>query len=1359
MTTETELVEDEEKTLDELLREARRLNPDLTREDFVRSLRVAAVKRGAEAVGGLIKRVFPKPAPDVSAEQARLDKLRPEPAPEPESEAARNAKSLRQLKGVLERLEVGKEALGKGQVVAGQVQREREEAERVRRGVPLGQLPLTEQEQAAVERGELGGPAEGPSIAKLGIVAGSPLVVGLIGAGAPALAAKLPVLSAFLLEGVAEETGLIPGRPVGRAIEFVTEPMKRNLEDLGVPEGAAGIISELVMMGAIGKAPTGQRTAGELFTAARNLSKEDVAKTLDAVKNVVVRGEAGRVRLPGARLPEGEPGVLMPKVAPLEEVIALGEAFERDIPRRIGEMAAKVPIVRGGISLLSGASARARGKPLAEAWIAWNRTLESTEAAVKVGMSHVRKLGNPFKLGKGGQVLGIKVGFPDGWTGPKTRHISDVMQWWGVAYKGTAEQTRFVRRAWRLLDEAVARYEAVGGEVRKLGVEKVGGHWFPRQVFSKRGIDLLNKAARGGGLGGKPRAATRPRIFEFAEQGVRNGIDYNNDPLAVLETTLNAIGRATVDQQLINVAARQGRTALSLVSTELKAVSARSGQQYRWADRVLGYAKGSVRGRPSAPVLRGSRIYGEPSRELLEIVDGIKAANELTGAARKTALAGFRNRAETIRNDSLRAWNEARTAVRTQRETMAGAGVLPGAAFGRAEEAIAVQQVGRQLPGLGGKIFTAEDADFLLKHWADLPGPVPRTAAAISGVVRFGQTAIDPGFWLIQGLGPLGYDLANLARGRPTAIWAKGVYRSLEALVTAKGHQAYLANLYRKNPARMERFARYVGGISWSEYTEAAREGGLLMKVPIVRPVARKAAQFFDGYLNVAMLETWGAVEGLARGNPKKLEQLGAFVRNLSGTLSARRLGQTPTQQMVEGGFLLYAPRYRRAGIALTIDAMRAFLEPTSLRARESLAGLAGIAAATHAMYIGTAKATGMSDEDIIEGLKPWSGGKHLSVQIGGRNIGIGGVHRSVVNTIGRLARTTIESPDDFLNWMPADWNDNPLLRVGRSQGAPGPGIAYDVLSGETYLGEPIQDWSDLGMVGEELLPFWLSAGLDGEGDIWDRALGATAEFMGLRAYPVNPWQQMDHEIDGMGFMNSLGEPLSRYRDLTLPQKIEAEERNEEIKNLLVQAEKRGRGVYAEINTLSKERIQRLEWAAFTLESTGPSQDSLRRYADSIKNTKADIAGSTNRAYERAGVDAREDENADLKIYHDFLEHIAPAVAPDGLIDGETYGQLSKDFRDIVGPKVTEEVLNPQLTADRDPQVQQWEKWDAGFSDSGYYDLPEGKERLRFREMHPEWDAIGYLMGRFSSFRTRDARNLVKKWFPLWMRGDSIRVP
>jgi hypothetical protein len=1045
---------------------------------------------------------------------------------------------------------------------------------------------------------------------------------------------------------------------------------------------------------------------------------------------------------------------MMPEVPRLQETLKTGEAFQPDLPRRVAEAVSPIPGAKGTMNIVFGPSATARGNPLAEAWIGWKRIVENFDSSVKLGMTRVRSVRNPFVIDKTGTVMNVEARFPEGWTGPTTQHISDVMSWWGTIFHGTAAQDAWVRTQWRLLDEAVTRYKAVGGKVRDLGLEKIGGHYYPRQVFDKKGIEVLQRS-RGRGLGGKPSAAVKPRLYDFASQGTANGINYNLDQPAVLETTLSAISRATADQELISVVAPRGKTALSLVPAELKTTSAQAGREYTWSQRVLNYVKGNVRGRPAEPIFRPSAIYGKPSMALTDLVGKVKAANNLTGATRKAVIRNLVDEAQVFRDNAMRAWNQAKTAVRARRESMATTGALPGKYFGRpGEEMIAVRQVGGAVPGLGGRIFTKEDADFIINHWADMPGPLNRAVAGVSAVIRTGQTTFDPGFWFIQGLGPLGTDVANAALLRPTAFWPKAVYRSLEAFASPTRHQAYLAAAFARDPEGMTLFARYVGRISWTEFTEAAKPGGLLVKVPILGRGARRFTQFFDAYANASQTEMWLSTYRMAHGDPAKLDQLGAWIRNTTLGVSSDRIGLTPTQMAVESNWILYAPRYRRGGIALAFDALRAFVEPGSLRARQSLKSLAGIAAAGTLMYVGSAKAVGMSDEEIIAGLNPFSGGRFMSIRIGGNYIGIGGVHRSLINMIARLGQASVERPTDFLGWMPKEWSDNPIISAFRSGGAPATSTTFDLLSRKTFIGQPLEDWGDIGKVGQQWLPFWAGAMLEANGSLEDRLLVGVAQLMGLRAFPMNPWSQLDYQISQMGFTNSQGQPLNRYADLTLPQQEKAEA-NPELKRLLDMAHADAQGIYAKINDIQEKREEEINWEVYKLRKAGPTAEALQYFADTIKEIKRDAARDSENALTDAGADSSDVRNPDKKIYTDFLEYISK-----GGRDAEVVAELGQRYRAIIGPEKTK-ILDAQIAADRNPFVQQYDTWKLEFSNSGYWDLvgPDGKAdsaaRLAFREDNPYYDAIGYLLGYFpSGVRTPDAVKIVDDLFAKWMAAQ-----
>ena len=405
-----------------------------------------------------------------------------------------------------------------------------------------------------------------------------------------------------------------------------------------------------------------------------------------------------------------------------------------------------------------------------------------------------------------------------------------------------------------------------------------------------------------------------------------------------------------------------------------------------------------------------------------------------------------------------------------------------------------------------------------------------------------------------------------------------------------------------------------------------------------------------------------------------------------------------------------------------------------------------------------------MHDDEIVERLKPWSGGRYLTLEIGGNSFGVGGVTRSLTNMIGRLVITSVEEPEDFLNWMPQDWNENPIIKSVRSAGPPVPGSVYDVLSGETFLGERFNEWQDYQEVGIQWLPFWLAAGLQADGSLKDRFLAATAEFGGLRSYPTSPWRRIDFEIKQRNITNSQGERIEHWRDLTQPQKIELEQ-DEDIAGLLKQAEGRAQGPFARANELNEKRAGDMAWAADTLRAVGPTPDALGAYAATVEGVKTDYSKRIDEVFREQ--EGRDVENPDIRLYRDWLKEVGTCRRVGDVLDGECYGQKDHDFRQIIGPE-QEVVLDEQISADRDPQVQYRDKLLLAFGKSGYYDInevdgtPDSSARLQWREGpdNAVWDAIGYLLGNFpSGTRTDKATAITEELFRQWMAGEEFRRP
>ncbi len=830
---------------------------------------------------------------------------------------------------------------------------------------------------------------------------------------------------------------------------------------------------------------------GELRPKGPMLSPTQRRQVMDAVPPGGGEGPPTGVTASGEILPEPGPGRLMPPLPSLEELLT-DPFFERNTARWVSEHASQVPGVRQGIIAMNPSGVERYGD-LGKLQAAYNRLLESANATDQFGMAAIRRLKDPFPVNAEGDVVarGLSAG-PDApgmaWDDvmerlPRYEGVTDDM----VKYRDTVGQ---------VLDEAIAEFELWGGDLNKIGFVE-GERWIPRQVLGKNGIEKTQSMLKKG-VGAK-QGFEKSRMHEYAAQTLAAGNDLNTDKLAVIETTLSAIRRATIDLQFEALVKPRGRLPSQLIPKELK-------------EDVVEALKG----------VRRARRAVDDERARLRITPRTKTAKPARGVQRAVVEA-----AKDRLANARAVWNQARS---TRTRAIKGLSFAQeGWKFGRDEPLIAITRTPPgKLPGLQGRLFPTDDIKFLTQVMEDRTPEWLNKFNQVGGLARVAMTAFDPGFWFIQGLGPLGKDLANLARGRPTLIWARAVKRSMQALGDPAVHADYIARQFAENPEMMERFAKYYRGLQWSEYVESARSGGLLYKAGgPVRSVTQRAQIFFDSWMDVAAIEGWKAGEKYTLLDPTKLEQLGGHLRNLTGNLSTAGLGVSRSQRAIEAGFIRFAPRYTRAAFALVFDAMQG-----GLRGSEARAALGGMGVLGAASYYAVATALGQDPE-----FRPWKGGAFLSVKVGegdeANYIGIGGVYRSLLRFGGDIARSIEENgPDDFVKIS----DDNPIVRYLRSGAAPLTGTAWDIYDGENFIGEPLRiddPETFFRRVGSRFLPFWLQGALEANGGVKERLTVATAEFFGGRAFPASIFGRRDDSIANWATTNGEtdadGNPITRY--------------------------------------------------------------------------------------------------------------------------------------------------------------------------------------------------------------------------------------
>jgi len=209
------------------------------------------------------------------------------------------------------------------------------------------------------------------------------------------------------------------------------------------------------------------------------------------------------------------------------------------------------------------------------------------------------------------------------------------------------------------------------------------------------------------------------------------------------------------------------------------------------------------------------------------------------------------------------------------------------------------------------------------------------------------------------------------------------------------------------------------------------------------------------------------------------MDELAAYIRNLTGGLDSRALGVTANQRAAEDMWLAFSPRLLRSTIALAADASRPFT-PRGRAAFKSLGTLMGGAAG---LYVISGIALGKSEEEIKEGLNPLSGRRFMSHNINGNWIGIGGQVRAITQFMTAMGETVYtREPSRF--WSTDQWR-NPFLQFYTSRGAPALRIAGSTIEATTGADvmpfdeiDGVQDWAK--QMATAATPFYVQGWLDG---------------------------------------------------------------------------------------------------------------------------------------------------------------------------------------------------------------------------------------------------------------------------------------
>ncbi len=437
----------------------------------------------------------------------------------------------------------------------------------------------------------------------------------------------------------------------------------------------------------------------------------------------------------------------------------------------------------------------------------------------------------------------------------------------------------------------------------------------------------------------------------------------------------------------------------------------------------------------------------------------------------------------------------------------------------------------KHLPFLKGVFFREDDVKRIEKSlllpeakdtWSTVESFFLRTVPAAGDLARVLKAGFDFGAPFLQGI-PL------LAR-RPD-IWAKATARHYKVFGSSRGfHQAYLQN--NVDVIREMAVLDIPLGAGATDYFNALHSGGAVDQIggflgKTLRldaaekgsnRVAAKLAsstkdagrkfqaagkrfeESFEAFNDYAKIEMFKALRATAaKQGDAGMEDLAAFIRNMTGALNTGSLGASGRQQAFERGWLFFSPRYTRASLALMADAFQGGLR--GQQARQTFVQMAGGGAVA---YMAFAEALGQPIKlDPRPKSEGGDGAEFMTVKIAGQNVGIGSFWTSMIRMIANTATTAVEDPRLLLA---PNTRDNPIARWVRSRSAPSTGFSLDGINGANFLGESIEGFGGWAThIGRQTLPFAIENAVFEDGPIFGRlAAGLPAEMLGGRTFPVS---------------------------------------------------------------------------------------------------------------------------------------------------------------------------------------------------------------------------------------------------------------
>ena len=402
-------------------------------------------------------------------------------------------------------------------------------------------------------------------------------------------------------------------------------------------------------------------------------------------------------------------------------------------------------------------------------------------------------------------------------------------------------------------------------------------------------------------------------------------------------------------------------------------------------------------------------------------------------------------------------------------------------------------------------------------------------------------------------IGWMGIQGSLLAATHPRAF-AKAAINSLEAVLQPGRRDEYI----RQNLPEIMDFLKNGGDIGSSEFFTAIDRTGLLSTVTNwltvkegktpkwvpgatgrkiaprgsrvakmtelwgrdVKPLGRLGTGF-NTFVDIAKIELWKSFNPMLSANLLTRREIATYVNNVMGTLNSQMLGVRQTQRQIEGGMLLFSPRFTRSAFAVTGQAMKAMTggakgagQLEGLASREAVRSISGMLAGGTFVMAGIAAATGQWEEFKRNGLDPMKPG-WMTVEIGGQRVGIGGSTRALLDMVFKstaaMAEMNGRDAQDLAKWNifdPLHRAQNPIPNFWLNRTAPG---IREIMLGETFEGQGLDTPAEhvIQGIAPKFMPFAAQNFLQpGQGNSHPGLIAAVPESVGLRARPLSVFER-----------------------------------------------------------------------------------------------------------------------------------------------------------------------------------------------------------------------------------------------------------